>query len=589
MLRFKISDKALANLFVFIGLAELASLIAQLGFYLSNSWIDMLQHFDVVVSLLFILFLVHRFFTAQSLKIFLVESKFEIVILSTSVVAFFILLITAGLHTQIIPPTYHTTYISVPSSLAVIYFYNFLNSLIAIARLRYLLYIRQSSVKGFVFSFLIVIFLGSLLLMMPKAHFTELRYVDALFTSTSAVCVTGLSSINIDTVLTLEGEIILMGLIQIGGLGIITLTSYIGTFLNRGFSLRDEVMIKEIMDDENMNTIAVMIRRVIVITLIVEFAGALILFISWSNISTGSFVAQVNTFDRLFLALFHSVSAYCNAGFSTFADNLESSVLSHNIPTLITVMLLIIIGGIGFYTISDVFGFSRRHNIHKRQLRLQTKIILIGTAILIVGGALIIWVLERKAWAHETPVQQACYAFFCSVTCRTAGFSAVSTGALLQSTALIMILLMYIGAAPNSCAGGIKIPTAFVLIKSTLGYVHNNDRITVSWNTISSSIVHRAFVVLFFSLTAIFTAVFAIRIFEPEKLLFFDILFETVSAFGTVGLSRGITALLTDGSKYIIVAVMFLGRTGVFTVANAFAESVKHYNYNYPESNITIG
>ncbi len=575
MLRFKISDKALANLFVFIGLAELASLIAQLGFYLSNSWIDMLQHFDVVVSLLFILFLVHRFFTAQSLKIFLVESKFEIVILSTSVVAFFILLITAGLHTQIIPPTYHTTYISVPSSLAVIYFYNFLNSLIAIARLRYLLYIRQSSVKGFVFSFLIVIFLGSLLLMMPKAHFTELRYVDALFTSTSAVCVTGLSSINIDTVLTLEGEIILMGLIQIGGLGIITLTSYIGTFLNRGFSLRDEVMIKEIMDDENMNTIAVMIRRVIVITLIVEFAGALILFISWSNISTGSFVAQVNTFDRLFLALFHSVSAYCNAGFSTFADSLESSVLSHNIPTLITVMLLIIIGGIGFYTISDVFGFSRRHNIHKRQLRLQTKIILIGTAVLVVGGAIIIWLLERKTWAHETPVQQACYAFFCSVTCRTAGFSAVSTGALLQSTALISV--------------GIKIPTAFVLIKSTLGYVRNNDRITVSWSTISSNIVHRAFVVLFFSLAAVFTAVFAIRIFEPEKLLFFDIFFETVSAFGTVGLSRGITALLTDGSKYIIVAVMFLGRTGVFTVANAFAESVKHYNFNYPESNITIG
>jgi trk system potassium uptake protein TrkH len=296
---------------------------------------------------------------------------------------------------------------------------------------------------------------------------------------------------------------------------------------------------------------------------------------------------QLSEFDRLFTATFHSISAYCNAGFSNLPDGFQSSIISSSTLILVIVMILIIAGGIGFYTITDLFGMKTNLLVRKKGLSLQTKIIVYSSLCLIILGAIFIWLLEIPQWSNLPAKQQILNAVFTSVTSRTAGFSIVDIHGMLIPALLFVVFLMYIGGAPNSTSGGIKITTALILMAGFWAFVRGKDRVEIGWNTINMLIIRRAFIVFILSIILLFVSLLLLTI--TESFSFFDLFFETVSAFGTVGLSRGITPDLSIWGKIIIIIVMFLGRIGLFTVAIALGEEISQVKYRYPETTIIVG
>jgi trk system potassium uptake protein TrkH len=281
------------------------------------------------------------------------------------------------------------------------------------------------------------------------------------------------------------------------------------------------------------------------------------------------------------------VSAYCNAGFSIFPNGLETTGYSFNAISLITLMLLIILGGLGFYTYSDILHIGEIKLFHKKGLSLQSKIIIIGTLVLIISGALIIWITQHSLWKDLPPGKQILNVFFLSITSRTAGFSTVSVGQLAIPTLMMLILLMYIGGAPNSTSGGIKLTTMMTLLASIRTFVRGKNRVEIGWNTIPMRTVRRAFIVFSVSVILIFFVLFIMT--WTEKHSFIDLLFEIISAFGTVGLSTGITPELTTTGKLLITLVMFAGRIGLFSFAVAMSEVQDDKSYTFPETNLMVG
>ncbi|HRU67170.1 MAG TPA: potassium transporter TrkG, partial [Bacteroidia bacterium] len=346
--------------------------------------------------------------------------------------------------------------------------------------------------------------------------------------------------------------------------------------------LKDQLLLQYMFSDENISFIENILKIIIGVTLIIETFGAISFFFSWQYL-------HLSSGQRLFHAVFHAVSAYCNAGFSVFPNGFEENFLSTSYPTLITAMILIILGGIGFYTISDIFKFEHKEhfNIRPKGLRLQTRIILSGTGILIITGAVLIWFFQYPEWKNLPVGQQIIYSLFNSVTSRTAGFSCYPVSKMAIPSALIIILLMFIGASPNGTAGGIKITTFYTVILAFFSFSRGKERVTSGWNTIPMTLVRKAFIVFFASISLIFIAVLLIS--SVEKKDFFDILFETVSAFGTVGLSRGITPFLTDFSKIVLVCVMYLGRVGLYSLAIAVTDELGSNAYKFPETSLMIG
>jgi len=394
------------------------------------------------------------------------------------------------------------------------------------------------------------------------------------------VCITGLSTVNISKIFTAEGQLVIMLLIQLGGLGIITLTSFIALFIQQGFRLRDQIIVQEILDNENLSSLSSILKAIVSITFVSELIGAIGLYISWKNLG-------LSEFDRVFSAVFHSVSAYCNAGFSIFANGLETAGYQFNSLSLIIIMLLIVFGGLGFYTYSDILHIGEIKMIRKNGLTLQSKIILIGTASLILLGAGLIWATQYSQWKGLPIGEQVLKSFFLSITSRTAGFSVVHIGSLAIPSLMIVILLMYIGGAPNSTSGGIKITTMATLVATVRTFVRGKTRVELGWNTIPMRTVRRAFIVFAVSIFLIFIVLFVLSWTEDQN--FFDLLFEIISAFGTVGLSRGITPDLTVTGKILIAFVMFAGRIGLFSFAVAMSEGKDDSSYTFPEINLMVG
>lgn len=568
-----------------IAIISLTTVLIIYGFYVTvkqSNTLLLLQH---VLALFFIVGLTINFFNAKSKIAFIKKHPIDFFI----TVFFSIFFIIQSINIFINFETFILQKETISNKdLYIMFLHLFLiiSSFVAITKFRdfwLILPIRASRIL--VFSFFIIIVLGALLLKLPKAN-NNLSWIDAFFTSTSAVCVTGLSPFDIPMVLTFEGQVILLILIQIGGLGIITLTTFIAVFIQKGFRLKDQVLLKEIMDDEELNNISLTLIRIILITFSIEILGSIILFFSWSDFG-------FNILDRIFYAIFHSVSAYCNAGFSNYQIGMESNLFHNHTPTLLTIMSLVILGGIGFYTIN--FIIFNKNKSKNQGLKLQTKIILYTTLIFIVGGALFIWILQYKEWKDLSFGNQVLNSIFLSVTSRTAGFANLSIGQILVPTSFVIIFLMYIGAAPNSTAGGIKITTFVTLIYGVWAFIRGRDRVEIGWNTINMFVVRRSLVVFFISITLIFVAGFILSITENylalsgHKIEFFDLFFETVSAFGTVGLSRNVTPFLSSIGKIVIIATMFLGRVGIFTMAIAIGEEKHHAHYKYPETNIMVG
>ena len=428
--------------------------------------------------------------------------------------------------------------------------------------------------------FLLVIAAGTLLLSLPVSwagspEKPKLALIDSLFTATSAVCVTGLITVNTADY-SRFGQTVILLLIQTGGLGIISFTSLFLLIPGRRLSFRRLRTIKSFSLNGVEHDPAKIVRDIVFFTLVIEILGALALY---------SFFLKAGTARSAFSALFHSISAFCNAGFSLFPESFEG--FNSTFPVLIILSLLIITGGIGFIVLQDL---SRRIRGRKKRLSYHTKLVLFITAILIVSGAGAFWFLEgNNTFQGMSPVNRAVNALFQSVTPRTAGFNAVVQSRLTQPSKYLTMLLMFIGGAPGSIAGGIKVSSAYVVLLFMLKSANEQGEINAFSRRISPATVNSAVSYFFKALFLLLLAVGLLSLFEsPRGAELDEIVFEAVSAFGTVGLSLGITSNLSIPGKLTIIATMFTGRIGLIAFLFLVGSKSKG-RFVYPEADILIG
>jgi trk system potassium uptake protein len=442
-----------------------------------------------------------------------------------------------------------------------------------------------SPTRIFVLSFAAVILTGGILLWFPfSATKGNLRFVDALFTSTSAVCVTGLVVVDTGRDLSTVGQVITALLIQIGGLGIITFSTVFFVLMGRGMSFKGREIVQSTFLHTPRRDFMVIAKSVLYFTFVSECLGALFLFIRFSK--------DFPIAGALYQAIYHSVSAFNNAGFSLFSDSLTA--YQGDLIVNLTIMGLIVHGGIGFIVQYEVLSMFR--GLQKR-LSVHTKIVIITTALLIFFGALFFYVFERNHMIKDISVLNKILAsLFQSVTCRTAGFNTVDIGGLTNATILLMLVLMFIGASPGSMGGGVKTTSAALLIMLMWNRLKGNLEVNIFNRTIPREIVSRCVSIIFasaFSITII-TSVLLIagegKLLPAESRYFFvEYLFDTVSAFGTVGLSMGITPKLNDLQKYALILMMFAGRVGPLTIAFSLSRSIGSKSVTYAEEGVIVG
>lgn len=428
-------------------------------------------------------------------------------------------------------------------------------------------------------SFLVLIFGGMLLLLLPSATVNGegLSVINALFMSTSAVCVTGLIVVDTATQLTMFGQMVILILIQIGGIGVITFATFLAMYLSGRLGLAERNVLQEVISGEEVLTVTRTMKHIIFITLLIEGIGAAFYYLSW-----GSAISDPG--ERLWFSIFHSISAFCNAGFSVYTDSLVG--YAESLPVNMITMILIVLGGLGFTTIWELMNYYTPKRRRKR-LSVHTTIVLKMTWVLIVFGTLIVLFLEWDGvLADYTIGKKVLISAFQSVTSRTAGFNTINTGALSAGATMIVVALMIVGGSPSSTAGGLKTTTVYVLYKSMISNIRGRDQIEISKRRIPNSVVFKA--VTGVILAFIFLLVGLIFLSIYEELTFLDLFFEQVSAFMTVGLSRGITSQLSNPGKIVIILSMFAGRVGMLTVAIAFAKKSVADNYSYPEESVMV-
>lgn len=444
----------------------------------------------------------------------------------------------------------------------------------------------------FIGSFLLIILFGSGLLMLPNSTVSGISFIDALFTSTSAVCVTGLAVVDTATYYTFMGKTIILVLIQIGALGIMTFTSFFGFFFQGGFSFQQQLAMKDFLNDENIGNIFKTLVKVISITLGIEAVGAVLIYYSLGNVSSIT--------DSIFFSIFHSVSAFSNAGFSTLSDGLYDPGIRANYNLHLIIAALVILGGLGFpivfnyyryikkTVVSDFNRLLRKEKFYHtpRIVNINTKIALITTFVLLVSGTILYFLTEHNNTLKDLSwYGKFVTSVFGSVTTRTAGFNTVDMTTLTAPTVLIFLLFMWIGASPGSTGGGIKTTTFAVALMNMISFARGKDRIEVFKREVSAESVKRAFSIMILSLLVIGLAVFLITLFDPQLDLQ-HVAFECFSAYATVGLSLGITAKLSAASKIVLTITMFLGRVGTLTLLVGLIYKVKSLSYRYPTENI---
>jgi trk system potassium uptake protein len=448
----------------------------------------------------------------------------------------------------------------------------------------------------FMISFLALIIIGSLMLLLPNATNGRIGFLDALFTSTSAVCITGLVVVNTGTVFTLFGQSIIMLLMQAGGIGIMTFTSYFSYFFRGGSSFENNLMLRDLMSTEKMSDVFQTLSRIILITFLVEAIGALMIYATLSDSlfpSNGS---------RIFFSVFHAVSGFCNAGFSTLSNGLYQEGFRMNYPLQLSIASLFILGGLGFPIVFNFIRYIKHLIVNRLQfiakkrrpvykawvINVNTRIVLITTAALLVGGTVAFYLLEfNNTLSDHRGIGKVITALFNSAAPRTAGFNTLEVSALNFSTILIVLFLMWVGGSPGSTGGGIKTTTLAVAVLNIFSLAKGKDRIEVFGREISAQSVRRASALVFLSVLVVGISVFLVNMFDPEK-QFKDILFECLSAFSTVGLSTGITSDLTGASKFVLILTMFIGRVGTLTLLTAFMHKARHLNYRYPTEDVLI-
>lgn len=446
----------------------------------------------------------------------------------------------------------------------------------------------------FILSFLVIIFIGSLLLILPNATFDGISYLDALFTSTSAVCVTGLVVVDTGTHFTLFGQTILLILIQIGGLGILTFASYFSYFFRGGTTYENQLALSDITSSKKLGEVFSTLKYIILITFGIElFSGILI----YTSIDSNDFDSQL---EQLFFATFHAISAFCNAGFSTLNASLYDSGFRFNYYLQLVVILTFVLGGLGFpivvniltflkYKISHLILFSSKKSKYRPWvLNLNSRITLITTLSISLLAFIAFYILEyNNTLAEHNGFGKIVTALFGATTPRTAGFNSIDTAAMAFPTLMMVFLLMWIGASPQSTGGGIKTSTFAIATLNILSLAKGKSKIEVFRREIADISVRRAFAIISLSFVVIGFAITLISIFDPDKKLM-DIAFECFSAYSTVGLSLGITASLSSASKCVIIFVMFVGRISMLSLVIAVFKKIKHKNYSYSKEEIMI-
>ena len=464
----------------------------------------------------------------------------------------------------------------------------------------------KNPTRTLIASFLVLILSGTGLLMLPRASTGEtLSLVDSLFTATSATCVTGLIVKDTGTDFTLMGQIIILTLIQLGGLGIIVFGAVFALLLGQALSVRESVAMQDLLSARTLGRIGNMIAFIFVGTLLIEALGAVSTFRMWGSV--GGRVGGV--YEQWFCSIFHSISAFCNAGFSLFSD----SFVKYNRHWAIYIVIcpLIVLGGLGFGVLYDLANiaadrvkvfFRKRLQEHyrlsvevpaRKRMQLQTRIVLSISAALIVFGTLAILVFERYtgqggAGGHQGPGVLG--ALFQSVTARTAGFNTVDIAALSASSKFVLILLMFIGGSPGSTAGGIKTVTLAVVIMTVVATLRRREEVELFKRSIRLVVVGRGITVTMLFVAVLFGATLALSVTERENgFTMSQTMFEASSALGTVGLTTGITGSLTTMGKLIIIMVMLIGRLGPLTLLAALTFNLKPARYNYPSEAIIVG
>lgn len=444
----------------------------------------------------------------------------------------------------------------------------------------------------FILSFLVIILIGSFLLILPNATYDRISYLDALFSSTSAVCVTGLVVVDTGTHFTLFGQTIIMILIQVGGLGILTFASYFSYFFKGGTSYENQLALSDMTSSKKLGEVFSTLKYIILITFGIElFAGILI----YTSIDSSNFASQS---DQLFFSAFHSISAFCNAGFSTLNSSLYDVGFRFNYYLQLVIILTFVLGGLGFPIVVNILKYlkykiitlfsSKKSKYRPWVLNLNSRITLVTTLSISLIAFIMFYFLEyNNTLAEHNGFGKMVTALFGATTPRTAGFNTVDTSAMAFPTLMMVFLLMWIGASPQSTGGGIKTSTFAIATLNILSLAKGKSRIEIFRREIADVSVRRAFAIISLSLVVIGFAIMFIAMFDPEKQLK-DIAFECFSAYSTVGLSLGITGDLSSASKLVIIVVMFVGRISMLSLVIAVFKKVKHKNYSYPKEVITI-
>lgn len=448
----------------------------------------------------------------------------------------------------------------------------------------------------FVVTFLVLIFIGALLLMLPNATHEGISFINALFTSTSAVCVTGLIVVDTSSYFTTFGQAIIMLLIQAGGLGILTFASFFSYFFKGGASYENQIAMGDLSGTgKNIGKVFKTLQRILGITLFIEAVGALIIY---SNIDSAQFSSSK---EEIFFTLFHSISAFCNAGFSTLTDNIMESGYATNYPFQLTLIGLFVLGGLGFPIVVNILKYLRylisRYFLwfytHKKKykpwvLSLGSKLSLITVSFLIVFGTVFIYSSEfHNILASHDGVGKWVTALFTATSPRTAGFNTIDYSQLHLPSILVIILLMWIGASPASTGGGIKTSTFAIATLNFLQLARGKNKVEIWRREIADITIRRAFATMALSIVVIGSGIYLITYFNPDLQLI-SIIFECFSAFSTVGLSLGITADLNNIGKVVLIAIMFIGRITTLTLLIALLKRAKSLNYRYPAEEILI-
>ncbi len=426
-------------------------------------------------------------------------------------------------------------------------------------------------------SFLFLILTGTLLLLLPISTNTNISFIDALFTAVSATCVTGLIVLDTGKDFTVFGQLVILLLIQLGALGIMTFAASVLVSMGRPVSSRQAFAMSRVLDQERLSELKSSISFILKATLVVELVGMALLSIRW-------FAETGSPFLSIYWGIFHSISAFCNAGFSLFSDSF--SRWRGDVFIVGVLSTLIILGGMGFIVLQNLWGIVTKK---EKRLSIHSKLVLLMSVVLLFSGAIGLFFLERLYSFQVLPLRAAWLsAFFHSVNARTAGFNSLPISGFSLASQFLLVILMFIGASSGSTGGGVKTNTVGLLLAAAIKYMKGDEQVVLFRRSVAPYIVHRAVAVLLFSLVTLSLGLLALLVVDGQ-LGFSNLLFEAVSAFATVGLSTGITPELSFVGKIIIILLMYVGRIGPLTIALALFYPRKAAKVRYAEGKVLVG